>query len=87
MTVTMIICLLDYAKYVCPLLFAFHPFPSPFLQLDAQGESTFLLVEVTGIPSVPMQPRKTSSLSEKCFNFFPSLPRMILIMKQLKDKQ
>ena len=51
---------LVYVRYAYPLQFASHPYPSPCLQLVAQGESTFLLVEVTGIPFVPMQPRKTS---------------------------
>lgn len=65
------VCLLGYAKYACPLLFVFHPFPSPVLLIDAQDESTFLLVEVVGIPFVLMKPRnrKTIGLSEKGYKF------------------
>ena len=50
--------LLEYVRYAYPLQFVSHPSPSPALLLDAQGESTFLLVEVTDTPFVLMQPRE-----------------------------
>jgi hypothetical protein len=47
-------------RYAYPLQFVSHPSPSPGLLIDAQGESTFLLVEVTDTPFVLMQPRESS---------------------------
>lgn len=54
---------LEYVRYAYPLQSASRPYPSPCLPLVAQGESTFLLIEVTGIPFVPMKPGKTFQLS------------------------
>lgn len=52
--------LLENVRYAYPLQFVSHPSPSPGLLIDAQGESTFLLVEVTDTPFVLMQPRESS---------------------------